>query len=251
MNVNIKKFRIIVSILRRLGIDLDRGHRWDLVAKFYHDINFQKSIRNFLTQFISKYENTQNSLLLSRARTPSQIFESKALLGSHYTLLKTISQMMNARNVIDIGTYTGMSAISFLDAGCMVKSFDIVSPFQFEDCILLPEDLSQNKIELINANLFDDVVFSNHQSDLINADIIFLDGPKFGGFEEKVLPKILKLDFKKETIIIVDDIYIKSMKVLWDSLECPRIDLALFGHVSGTGILFPNYKGEIVFSENG
>jgi predicted O-methyltransferase YrrM len=247
--MNIKDYRIIVSILRRMGIDLDRGHRWDSVAKFYHDVDFQKNMRTFLMRFLDEYKNTQNSLLRSRAITKSQIFESEALLGSHYTLLKAICKITNAKKVIDIGTYTGMSAISFLDAGCMVKSFDIVSPFQFEDCILLPEDLNRSKIELINANLFDDIVFSNYKSELINSDIIFLDGPKFGGFEEKILPKILKLDFKQDTIIIVDDIYMKSMKVLWDSLECPRIDLALFGHVSGTGILFPKYKSSVDFNE--
>jgi hypothetical protein len=63
------------------------------------------------------------------------------------------------------------------------------------------------------------------------------------------LRKILDLDFHKDTIIVMDDIHMKKMKILWYELDYPRLDLTLFGHISGTGVIFPKY-GKLNVSSN-
>jgi predicted O-methyltransferase YrrM len=240
---------IPISILRRIGINLDKGHTWERIAHQYHDGATNKSLYEFIRRLIPHYLSTENTLLLQRIKSVDQKKIATNMLGDHYRLLKSIALSIGARSVVDIGTYTGMSAISFLDAGCNVKSFDIVQSLDFKDNVITNEDLGKDKIELICGNLYDDHFFSKNIEVLINADIIFLDGPKFGGFEQKVLRKILDLDFHKDTIIVMDDIHMKKMKILWYELDYPRLDLTLFGHISGTGVIFPKY-GKLNVSSN-
>jgi hypothetical protein len=47
----------------------------------------------------------------------------------------------------------------------------------------------------------------------------------------------------------MDDIHMKKMKILWYELDYPRLDLTLFGHISGTGVIFPKY-GKLNVSSN-
>ena len=240
--IDLKKITVLVGFLRRLNIDLDRGHRWDLSTNFMKNPQFQHFVWNFLNNLIDVQKQNKNSLLIQRAITDSQRRDASSLMGNHYSILKSITTIQKAQQVTEIGTYTGMSAISFLDAGASVKSFDIVSPFTFEDCILTQEDLAEDKIDLVNANLFSEEVFEKYKSEFVKSDIIFLDGPKSQNFEQTVLPRILELEFYKNTLIIVDDIHMKKMKILWETIPYPRIDISLLGHVSGTGIIFPYFS---------
>jgi hypothetical protein len=102
---------------------------------------------------------------------------------------------------------------------------------------------------LICGDLYDDDFFVTNINYFIDADIIFFDGPKFGGFEQKILPKILALNYYKNTIVVMDDIHMKKMKILWYELNYARLDLSLLGHISGTGIIFPKF-GKVNVSIN-
>lgn len=240
---------IYISILRRLGINLDHGHTWERLAPQYRNNEITSLLYNFVENLLPIYLSTKNDLLLKRARTEDQIKSASYALGDHYKLLKSLALSINAKNVIDIGTYTGMSAISFLDANCKIKSFDIINPLDLEDNIITEEDISEDKISLICGDLFDDDFFATNVNCFLDADIIFLDGPKFGGFEQKILPKILALNYYKNTIVVMDDIHMKKMKILWYELNYPRLDLSLLGHISGTGIIFPKF-GKVNVSTN-
>ena len=242
--------RVKASILRRVGSSLDRGHNWEKLSFQYADDNLQKYLYEFIVKLFPIFIKTENKLLISRSRNVDQARDSASLLGNHYRLLFSLAKLVNAKKVVEIGTYTGMSAITFLDAQCEVTSFDISSPFQFKDCVISDEDLQGGKLNLIIDNIYEDKIFDKYVQIFLDADIIFLDGPKFGGFEQKVLPKILNLNFKKNTIVVVDDINMKYMKILWYELTCPRLDLTILGHLSGSGVLFPYLRYLNVPSDN-
>ena len=236
--------RIRISLLRRMGFNLDLGHTWERLSAQYSNTTVQVKLYEFVIKLLPIWMATKNEKLIERAKNDSQMRDSTSLLGDHYKLLKSIAVSIDAAKVIDIGTYTGMSSLAFMDAGCEVMSFDIVSPFDFNDCLIQDSDLENGNLNLITENLMDDNIFRKYSKHFIDADIIFFDGPKFGGFEQKLLPKILNLEFRKNTLVIMDDIQMKKMKILWYEIEFPRLDLTLLGHLSGTGVIFP-YLGRI------
>ena len=242
--------RIKASILRRMGSSLDRGHNWEKLAFQYADSDLQKYLYEFIIKLFPIFIESENKLLFRRSRNLDQRRDSTSLLGDHYRLLSSIAKLVKAKKVVEVGTYTGMSAITFLDAQCEVTSFDIVSTFEFKDCIIQDEDLQGGKLNLVVDNIYEDHIFDKYVEVFLDADIIFLDGPKFGGFEQKILPKILNLDFKKDTIVVVDDINMKEIKILWYKLTCPRLDLTLLGHISGTGVIFPYLRNLHVPADN-
>jgi predicted O-methyltransferase YrrM len=234
--------RVKAAILRRFGYNLDRGHTWEKLSAQYSDIETQTNLYRFIVELFPIWSKTENTLLIERAKNIAQIRDAKSLLGDHYRLLKAIAVMVQAKKVVDIGTYTGMSAITFMDANCEVISFDITSPFGFDDCLVAQSDIESGKLQLVNEDIKNEKVFDKYVQSFIDADIIFLDGPKYGGFEQLVLPKILNLDYYKNTLVIMDDIQMKKMKILWYELNSPRLDMSLLGHISGTGVIFPFMK---------
>jgi hypothetical protein len=136
-NLPIKLLKnIYISILRRLGINLDHGHTWERLAPQYRDSEITNLLYGFVANLLPIYLSTENDLLLKRARTVDQIRSASSALGDHYKLLKSLALSINAKNVIDIGTYSGMSAISFLDANCKVKSFDVINTLDLKDNII-------------------------------------------------------------------------------------------------------------------
>ena len=234
--------RIKAAVLRRFGYNLDKGHTWEKLSAQYSDFETQTKLHKFIVDLFPIWSKTENNLLIERSNNIDQTRDATSLLGDHYKLLKAIATLVGAKKVVDIGTYTGMSAISFLDVGCEVTSFDVISPFNFDSCIISDLDIRSGKLHLVNENIEIDEIFSKYANLFVDADIIFLDGPKFGGFEEKILPKLLQLKFYKNTLIVMDDIHMKKMKILWYELDCPRLDLSLLGHISGTGVIFPFMK---------
>jgi predicted O-methyltransferase YrrM len=242
--------RIKASVLRKFGYNLDHGHTWEKLSFQYADADLNRYLYDFIVKLFPIFIQSENKLLISRAKNADQIADATSELGNHYRLLFSLAKLLNAKKVLEIGTYTGMSAISFLDTGCQVKSFDVVSSLNFKHNVILEEDLGTDKIQLICGDLYNDEFFSQNINNFLEADIIFLDGPKFGGFEQKLLPKILDLNFYKNTIVVVDDIHMKKMKILWYELNYPRLDLSLIGHVSGTGVIFPKLKKMNVPADN-
>lgn len=69
------------------------------------------------------------------------------------------------------------------------------------------------------------------------ADLIFLDGPKGGGFEQKVVPEIIELMKGTSAWLLLDDIYLRAMKPCWNQIENEKYDLSMIGHTSGTGLV--------------
>ncbi|MEO8531337.1 MAG: methyltransferase [Deltaproteobacteria bacterium] len=160
--------------------------------------------------------------------------------GEHYRLLAALAQVMATKNVVEIGTFTGMGTLS-LRAGMIegtVTTFDIIAwdalpqPSHF-----VPADLDDGRIVQIIGDLTDNDVFDASFDVLEAADIIFMDAPKDGVFEYKMMVQLMKLAPRQKKLLILDDIRFRNMIKLWRAIASPKLDLSSFGHWSGTGIV--------------
>ena len=159
--------------------------------------------------------------------------------GEHYRLLSGLIKETKAEHIIDIGTYTGMSARTMLDSSndCKVHSFDIV-PWNHFESHLVAEDFQQGRLHQHICDLSKFDVFQSYTALIDSADIIFCDAPKDGDFEYRFLLLLssCKLE-EKPRLLVLDDIRFVNMFKAWRSILSPKIDATSFGHWSGTGIV--------------
>jgi predicted O-methyltransferase YrrM len=164
--------------------------------------------------------------------------DSRTWPGEHYRLLPALCGATHARKVVEIGTSTGQSALAFLTAPVVerVDTFDLIAWDDVPGTVLEATDfgprLGQHLGDLADADLF-----VEHQGLLTDADLIFVDGPKDGHFEQVFLPKLLALRPERQQLIVLDDTRLMTMVQLWRDLPAPKLDLTSFGHWSGTGLL--------------
>ena len=161
--------------------------------------------------------------------------------GEHYRILSSIVNVTNAREVIEIGTYTGLGTLSikegFANSG-KISTFDLVAWNKLNlDSHFIDEDFRDGSIEQIIGDLSDNNFFEKNFNRLNNANIIFMDATKDDNFEYKMMQLFLKLDKKKGKLLILDDIKFVNMIDLWRSVKSPKIDLSSFGHWTGTGVI--------------
>ena len=160
--------------------------------------------------------------------------------GEHYRLLSSIVQFMRSSTVVEIGTWTGLGTLA-LNSGMSqgtVYTYDIIDwdkhpmPSHFDE-----SDFLDGPIKQIIGDLSSDLFFEQNKSILNSADIIFMDAPKDGVFEYKMLKQIANLDSRERKLLILDDIRFVNMIDLWRSIRSPKLDLSTFGHWSGTGLV--------------
>ena len=159
--------------------------------------------------------------------------------GEHYRLLAALVKSCHAQEIIDIGTYTGMSSRVLLDASpsARVTTFDVIPWDQF-DSHLQDKDFASGRLRQDLLDLSDPLVFEQNISLLTSADIIFCDAPKDGKFEYKFLFNLSKARLeRKPRLLILDDIQFLNMKNAWSGIRSPKFDATCFGHWSGTGIV--------------
>ena len=160
--------------------------------------------------------------------------------GEHYRLLNAVVRATKSRNIVEIGTFTGMGTLALQDGvdDISVVTFDIIEwnklslPSHFDK-----SDLDGKKITQIIGDLSDDDFFNKKISILNAADIIFMDAPKDDNFEYKMAEKFSRLDSKKFKLLIIDDIQFVNMIDFWRALTSTKLDVTSFGHWSGTGIV--------------
>ena len=106
--------------------------------------------------------------------------------GEHYRILSSIVNVTNAREVIEIGTYTGLGTLSikegFANSG-KISTFDLVAWNKLNlDSHFIDEDFRDGSIEQIIGDLSDNNFFEKNFNKLNNANIIFIDAPKDENF---------------------------------------------------------------------
>jgi predicted O-methyltransferase YrrM len=160
--------------------------------------------------------------------------------GEHYRLLAALVKVMGARNVIEIGTFTGMGALAIaaaLPIAGHVATFDVIPWSTLRQTWLLDSDFSSGRITQYVADITAPGAMAQYQELFAEADFIFIDGPKDVVTERKFLNVIGSVHLPRNPIVLFDDIRVLNMIEIWRRLERPKLDLTSFGHWSGTGLV--------------
>ena len=160
--------------------------------------------------------------------------------GEHYRLLAGFIDVMQPKLVVEIGTYTGLSALAMaarLNSGAKLVTYDILPWRTIGHTHLREEDFATGKIEQRICDLADPGVFAEQESLLQQADLIFVDGPKNVTFEEQFLKNLSRSKLSRQPLVVFDDIRLWNMLHIWRAINRPKLDLTSFGHWSGTGLV--------------
>ncbi len=160
--------------------------------------------------------------------------------GEHYKLLAGFVQALEPKCIIEIGTYTGMSALALkqhLPLDGTITTFDLRSWKEDDRTILQEKDFENGVLKQEIADLSLEKEQIRYQSLLQQADLIFIDATHDGLLEKKILDNFQRISFRKLPYLILDDIRVWTMLKMWREVSYPKLDLTSFGHWSGTGII--------------
>lgn len=159
--------------------------------------------------------------------------------GEHYRLLAACVEHLKPRLVVEIGTFTGLSALAMKsrlpDEGRVV-TYDIAPWTTFSGTALMAEDFDgqlEQRLGDLSARHF----FTSQVDTLDAADLLLLDGPKDGRFEPTFLEHYLPIFDSRDTVLVIDDTRFINMIQLWRDLPYPKLDVTSFSHWTGTGLV--------------
>jgi predicted O-methyltransferase YrrM len=159
--------------------------------------------------------------------------------GEHYRLLAAMVSLLKPSVVIEVGTYTGLSALAikqYLPARGMIATFDVVGWRDLPSSALTPTDFEDARLVQHVADLSNQAVVSEHRDLLERADLIFIDGPHDGETETRIVKNLRQVNFRSAPLLVFDDIRLWDLLRFWRELPLPKLDITSFGHWSGTGI---------------
>jgi predicted O-methyltransferase YrrM len=169
--------------------------------------------------------------------------------GEHYRLLTAIVQELAPQRVVEIGTFTGVGSMAIaaaLPAAGKLTTFDIVPWSEIakaqgganpEPTCFRAEDFTTGTVTQVVADLADVRTAQAFAEVLRNAEFIFVDGPKDGVFERRLLDNLRMIGLRTGTLLMFDDIRLLNMVEIWDEITLPKLDLTGFGHFTGTGLV--------------
>jgi len=157
--------------------------------------------------------------------------------GEHYRLLAGFALVLQPRLAIEIGTATGLSALSMHRYLKCLVTFDIRSWSEYPNTVLNSSHFSDDRLIQIVADLGNPTVFARHRELLQQATFFFIDATHDGVLEKKLLDQIAALPRKEPVWIMFDDIRVWTMLKMWREIPYPKLDLTSFGHWSGTGLV--------------
>jgi predicted O-methyltransferase YrrM len=160
--------------------------------------------------------------------------------GEHYRLLAALVKLLQPKRVVEVGTFRGLSALAlkkFLPADGKITTFDVVAWNSLSDTCLRPQDFEDDRLRQEVADLSDPAVFEAHRDLIQETELLFVDGPKDGVFERKLLQQLESVELDKSLLVIMDDIRFWNMLAIWQEIARPKLDLTSFGHWSGTGMV--------------
>jgi predicted O-methyltransferase YrrM len=160
--------------------------------------------------------------------------------GEHYKLLAGLVEVLQPEVVIEIGTATGLSALTLLErlpAAGRVVTFDVVPWQQYPGAVLRAGDFASGRLVQHIADLADPAVAATHRELLESADLIFMDAAKDGQMERSFIALFESLRFEGTPVALYDDIRLWNMLDIWRGIRRPKLDLTSFGHWSGTGLV--------------
>lgn len=159
--------------------------------------------------------------------------------GEHYRLLHALARNLGKRNIVEIGTYTGMGSASLehgMPESCKLTTFDIIPWGEFRTH-LDERSFAEGRVVQFLEDISDPKMFDKHLDLLNQSEIIFCDAPKDGVFEPKFLSNLTRIKPTSSCLLILDDIRLLNMVGVWRAIRSPKLDMTSFGHWSGTGLV--------------
>lgn len=162
--------------------------------------------------------------------------------GEHYRLLAGLMQAFAPRQVVEVGTGGGLSALAMkqrLPRGSRITTFDLHPwnsgrPFE----VLTTSDFADGSLVQLVGDLSEPTTFAKHVDLLRSADLLFVDGPKDGSMEQTLLAQLDGVTFRAAHVLLVmDDIRLWNLLGTWRAIRRPKLDLTSFGHWCGTGLV--------------
>lgn len=160
--------------------------------------------------------------------------------GEHYRLLAGFIRTLAPDLVVEIGTFTGLSALTMqqeLATSNRLVTYDVISWDKIDHSCLRENDFNNVNFEQRIADLSDPKVFAEQRELISRAQFIFIDGPKDVHFERNFISNLELIEFEHDPILFFDDIRVWNMLEVWRSIDRPKLDLTSFGHWSGSGIV--------------
>ncbi|MCL2457580.1 MAG: tetratricopeptide repeat protein [Desulfobulbus sp.] len=160
--------------------------------------------------------------------------------GEHYKLLAALVRIRTPQLIVEIGTASGASALAlkkFLPKHGRIITYDIVPWQEYPGCGLQEDDFD-HQLEQRILDLSNPIVALNQQSELAQADMVFVDAAKDGQMEYFFCDFFERTAFVSPSpLIVFDDIRMPEMLALWRAIKHPKLDFTSFGHWSGTGLV--------------
>ncbi len=234
--------KFVLKILKKGSrLFLDKG-----ITNYFPSVSFFHENKVTHNQFLidvalAAVDEARRNSLADLAAEKSHLKDSiyyDLFPGEHYRLLRSLVGVLGSKNIIEIGTLTGMGTVSLakgMGERGRVTTFDLVAWDQF-DTHLSKDLFEQKKVAQILADLSDPETFAKHRELIGKADLIFCDGPKDGVFEINSWTCSRPSSSSSKCLLVLDDIRFLNMISLWWSIELPKLDLTSFGHWSGNWI---------------
>lgn len=151
--------------------------------------------------------------------------------GEHYDFLTALTVVMQPKVIWEFGTFRGEGTVALLEGAPGTRIYT-VDHTPRDDIVFSHEDA---QIVQIQDN-FLNVAYDMPEA-LIEADLLFLDGPKDNKTEAEFLELLGKVPFKNQPILMMDDIREMPLVYVWRDLARPKLDMTSLGHFTGTGLV--------------
>jgi predicted O-methyltransferase YrrM len=159
--------------------------------------------------------------------------------GEHYRLLAALVATQQPALVVEVGTFRGHGSLALLagSAQARVVTYDIVAWNEIDGTALTADDFADGRLDQRLGDLADPPYLEAQIDTLRAADLIFVDGPKDGQWEQRFCSAVLGKLTDRRRLVVFDDIKLMAMVQVWRDLPYVKLDATSFGHWSGTGFM--------------
>jgi predicted O-methyltransferase YrrM len=159
--------------------------------------------------------------------------------GEHYRLLAALVTTQRPGLVVEVGTFRGHGSLALLAGSPDVRvvTYDIIPWDEIDGTALAAEDFTDGRLVQQIGDLADPSYLDQQLETLRSADLIFVDGPKDGQWEQRFCQLVLPRLTDRSRLVVFDDTRLMAMVQVWRDLPFAKLDATSFGHWSGTGFM--------------
>ena len=147
----------------------------------------------------------------------------------HYRLLAYLGREMRCRELLDVGTCHGFSAVALSsDPAKLVRSFDVVDRIP---CSRVTARDRPNVVLRVGDGYMAELADITRDTDLVLIDI-----DHTGAAERELMAGLRAAGYRG--LVLLDDIKLNDeMRRFWDEIPEAKLDVSAVGHWSGTGLV--------------